>query len=72
MDDDQLDDLKQFIANTVSQTEESLQGQITQLRSEVKEGFEGVGTAIEGINELSGERDTEVDKQLALLKQQLA
>lgn len=51
MSDTQFDDLKQFITATVSQTEERLQTQISQLRNEVTDGFAGIGDAIEQIHQ---------------------
>ncbi|HSW98338.1 MAG TPA: hypothetical protein VLF71_00715 [Candidatus Saccharimonadales bacterium] len=86
MDEAQLDDLKQFIAGIVSQTEVRLQGQITglrgdvtqlqgglaQLRDEMADGFSGVGEAIASIHDQMAERDIEVDKRLVALERYFA
>ncbi len=58
MDGDQLDDLKQFITATVSQTEQRLSSEIGELRLEVRDGFAGVSEAVEGINQHQTEQDT--------------
>jgi predicted nucleic acid-binding Zn-ribbon protein len=86
MNDDQLDDLKQFIANTVSQTETRLQTQISevggrvdevqtqlgQLRQEMADGFEGVAEAIEQIHQQAETLEAEVDRRFTKLEQQTA
>ncbi len=50
MDDNQLNDLKQFITTTVSQqladTEQRLKDEIGELRQEVRQGFAGISEAI--------------------------
>jgi hypothetical protein len=50
MNDDQLDDLKQFITATVSQAEERVRNDMAtgfgEIRKEVADGFAGVGEAI--------------------------
>jgi len=50
VDDDQLDDLKQFVSATVSQTEARLTEKIDKLEQKVDDGFAGVGEAIEEIH----------------------
>ncbi len=50
MNDEQLDDLKQFIVATVLQTEAHLDEKIDLLQKEMNDGFAGVGEAIDGIN----------------------
>ncbi len=70
MNDQQLDDLKQYIAATISQTEKRLHGEITALRREMVDGFSGVGEAIENIYEQLDRRNTEVDKRLTKLERQ--
>lgn len=76
MNDDQLDDLKQFITATVPQSEERLRdelmGEIHGLRKEVVDGFAGVGEAIEAIHQQSEDRDIEVDRRFTKLEQQTA
>ncbi len=70
MNDQQLDDLKQFIAATVSQSEARLDGridglrvelcgEINGLRNEMHEGFAGVGDALEA---MSGDFDTRLTR----------
>ncbi len=79
MNDEQLDDLKQFIAATISQTEKKLEtdiadvrSEMTELRSEMADGFSGVGEAIDSIHNQSSERDVEVDKRLTKLEHKAA
>lgn len=80
---DQFDDLKQFIASTVSQTEERLQnemtelkrefkGEMSELRKEMADGFTGVGEAIDEIHKQLDVRDKQVDKRLTKLEHQAA
>jgi archaellum component FlaC len=86
MNDDQLDDLKQFIASTVSQTEQRLQTQISEIKEEIFEvktnmsqikddlanGFEGIGEAIEQVHQQAETQEIEVDKRFTKLEQQIA
>ena len=72
MNDEQLDDLKQFIDSRISQSELGLRGEIGGLRKEVRDGFAGVGEAIEQINQRFDERDKEVDQRLTNLEHQIA
>ena len=86
MNDDQFDDLKQFIVNTVSQTENRLQAQISQvadelgdvrnelgqLRSEMASGFEGVAEAVEQIHQQAEMQEAEVNRRFTKLEQQTA
>ncbi len=83
MDESQLDDLKQFIAAMISQTEEKLNGEIAKLRSEMTtgfaslrsemlDGFAGVCDAIASIHDHLDERDTEVDIRLTKLERRAA
>lgn len=68
MSDDQLDDLKQFVKATVSQSEERLSGEIGELRQEMQAGFAGVGDAIEqihGENTLTDTRLTRLEDAAA-------
>jgi hypothetical protein len=79
MNDDQLDDLKQFIDSRISQTEarfddkidsvdikvNSLAQKLEDLRKEMLEGFVGVGDAIEEINKQVDERLTNLEQQAA-------
>lgn len=82
MNNDQIDDLKQFITATVSQTEErlsesidelnqkadSLEQSLILLREEVRSGFEGVGDAVEEIHQ----HNAQVELRLNSLEQQAA
>jgi hypothetical protein len=65
--DTQFEDLKQFVAATVAQTEERLSAQIEALGSDMDAGFAGVAEAIEGQNQHIDGRDREVDQHLARL-----
>ncbi len=83
MNDDQFADLKQFIDARISQSEANFDARITQsdaklqvkideLRSEVHDGFAGVGEAIDDSNKRLDERDKEFDQRLTKLEQQAA
>ncbi|HKU18891.1 MAG TPA: hypothetical protein VJP80_06495 [Candidatus Saccharimonadales bacterium] len=79
MDENQFDDLKQFIVATASQTEKRLETKIetmiNDLRGEMLDGFAGVGEAIEHINNRLDERDTRFktcNKRLTKLERQAA
>jgi hypothetical protein len=76
MNDDQLEDLKQFIAASVSQSEERLRGEMNQgfqaVRQEMADGFLGVGEAIDTIHKQMGEQNAAVDKRLTKLERQIA
>lgn len=73
MDDTQLQDLKQFIAGTVGQSEEriktELRQEIQELRTEMHNGFAGVGEAIEEIHKVVAALDTKTDARLTALEQ---
>lgn len=97
MNDDQFDDLKQFIDSRISQTEamidqriaeseaksekrieiaenrldskiEALRAEVHELRVEMREGFAGVGEAIEELHNT----DDDHDKRLTKLEHQAA
>lgn len=79
MNDNQLDDLKQFIAASVSQSEERLRGEMNQgfqsVRQEMSDGFLAVGEAIDEIHKQLDEQKkiyTTVDKRLTKLEQRIA
>ena len=76
MDDNQLDDLKQFIEATVSQSEQrvktELKDEIATVRTEMTDGFAGVAEAIEAIHKIIDKNHTEVDQQLTKLEQKTA
>lgn len=69
MNEDQLDDLKQFIDARLSQSEQGikdeLKAEIEQLRAEMHDGFAGVGEAID-------ESQTQTDKAIKDLDQRLS
>jgi hypothetical protein len=71
-DDAKIEDLKQFIVATISQTEARLDGKIETLDqkietlgSDMQEGFAGVGEAIEEIH-------VQMEKRLTKLEQEAA
>lgn len=76
MNEDQLNDLKQFVASTVSQSErrikDELKQEIKSLDQKMDEGFAGVGEAIEDIYKHTDEQFKVVDTRLTKLEQQLA
>lgn len=79
MNDDQLDDLKQFISATVSQTEQRLGEQIDgvdqrldRLEQEVDNGFAGVGEAIDAIYDSINTHENGTDIRLTKLEQKAA
>lgn len=65
MDDQQLEDLKQFIDSRISQSEARTEKQIEKLRKEMLDGFTGVGEAVEEINKQVDERLTKLENQAA-------
>ena len=65
MNDNQLEDLKQFIDGRIAQSEASTKDMLEGLRKEMQEGFAGVGEAIDEINK-------QVDERLSKLEQQSA
>ncbi len=69
MNDQQMEDLKQFIDGRISQSEARFDGRIDDLRQEVEslrqemlDGFAGVGEAIEEINKQVDERLTKLEQ----------
>lgn len=86
MNSDQLEDLKQFITASVSQSEARLRGEIGQLgkemhqefrtvRQEMADGFLAVGEAIDEIHKQLDEQkkiNATVDKRLTRLEQRIA
>lgn len=72
MDNAQLDDLKQFIETTVSQTEARLTQRIDAIEKKLDDGFAGIGEAIEAVNQRTDERDAEADEHFTRLEQQAA
>jgi len=79
MNDQQLEDLKQFIDGRISQTEArfdeklgtletkmgSLDSKLEELRKEMLNGFTGVGEAIDEINKHFDERISKLEQQTA-------
>lgn len=67
MNDQQLEDLKQFIDTRISQAEarfdENLEEKLEALRKEMLDGFTGVGEVIEEINKQIDERLTKLEQQ---------
>lgn len=70
--DEKFDDLKQFVAVTVSQSEQRIKADLKQdiqtLRGEMHDGFAGIGDAIELIHEELSNHDkrlTKLEKQAA-------
>ena len=72
MNNDQLDDLKQFIDSRISQSELRFDDKIEGLRREMLDGFAGVGEAVEEIHKQIDERKAEFDRRLTKLEQQAA
>ena len=83
MNDDQLDDLKQFIAASVSQPElrirddmdkrfDNVSAEFRAVREEIADGFAGVGEAVEEMNNRADQQGKAVDKRLAKLEQKAA
>jgi len=70
MDEDQLADLKQFIAATVSQATADMptKEDFLHLEQKMDDGFAGIGEAIERIND----EHTVIDQRLTKLEQQTA
>ena len=76
MNDAQLDDLKQYIHATVSQSAESVKTELrseiraseTRIRKDMEDGFAGVAEAITTIND----KDDEQDKRITKLEKQIA
>lgn len=72
MNDDQLDDLKQFIDSRISQSELRFDDKVNELRKEMLDGFAGVGEAIEELHKQLDESKTTFDARLTKLEQQAA
>jgi hypothetical protein len=76
MNDEQLDDLKQFIDARISQSEQAIKAEFNQrlnvTNQKIDDGLAGVGEAIEQIDQRLDERDKEVDLRLANLEHQIA
>lgn len=76
MSNDQLDDLKQFISASISQSEERIRHEmhegLQEVRQEMADGFLGVGEAIDEIHKQIAEQSAVTDRRLTKLEQQLA
>jgi len=74
MNDDQLNDLKQFIASTVSQATANMatKDDVTRLEQKVDDGFAGIAKTVEQITEQLNDRDKSVDQRFTKLEQHLA
>ncbi len=79
MNDEQMDDLKQFISSTVSQTEQRLgermdgvEQRLDRMQTEMEQGFAGVGEAIDAIHERMDEYEKQTDTRLTKLEQKAA
>lgn len=73
MQDDQLDDLKQFIDSKISQSEANIRQDMhtgfQAVNQKMDDGFAGVGEAVDQIHAQLAERDTEVNDRLSKLEQ---
>lgn len=83
MNDEQLEDLKQFIDSRISQSEvrfddklstevSALRNEISALRQEMLDGFAGVGDSFDEIHKLLEEQKQNFDTRLTKLEQQAA
>jgi hypothetical protein len=76
MNDEQLEDLKQFIDSRISQSEQLIKAEFKQqlqtTNQKIDDGLAGVGEAIEQINTRLDKRDKEVDLRLTNLEHQIA
>jgi hypothetical protein len=76
MNDEQLDDLMQFIDARISQSEQRMSAgfkeQLQITNQKIDDGLAGVGEAIEQINNRLDKRDQEVDQRLTKLERQIA
>ena len=86
MDNDQLDDLKQFIAAAISQSElradkrfdgmdkrfDGMDKRFDKLERDMADGFAGVGEAIEEMNTRIDEQNSVVNARLTKLEKQVA
>jgi uncharacterized membrane-anchored protein YhcB (DUF1043 family) len=79
MNDDQIDDLKQYFAATISQTEANLDNKIAgldnkieSLRQDMMDGFAGVAEVIEELQNHYDENIKIVDQRLTKLESKAA
>lgn len=60
MNDEQFDDLKQFIETTVSQTEDRLNDRLDELDKKIDDGFAGIGDVVNTVNEGLDDHETRI------------
>jgi hypothetical protein len=76
MNDEQLDDLKQFIDARMSQSEQRISAEFNQqlqiTNRKIDDGLAGVGEAIEQLNNRLDKRDEDVEQRLTKLERQVA
>lgn len=72
MNDDQLDDLKQFIDSRISQSEARFDDKVEKLRREMHDGFAGVGEAIDESQTQTDKAVSGLDRRLTNLEHQTA
>jgi len=76
MNDEQLDDLKQFIDARISQSEQAIKAEFSRqldvTNQKIDDGLAGVGEVVEQINQRLDEHDKEVDQRLTNLEHQIA
>jgi chaperonin cofactor prefoldin len=74
MNDDQLEDLKQFIDSRISQSEQTFDHKLDEklgaLRKEMLDGFAGVGEAIENVHTQLDKTKAEFETRIAKLERQ--
>lgn len=61
MNDDQFDDLKQFIDSRISQSEQLIRGDLRRLEQKVDDGFAGIAETIEQINQRLDSNDEQLN-----------
>lgn len=74
MNNDQFEDLKQFIDSRISQSEETFEHKLDEklnaLRKDMLDDFSGVGEAIENVHSQLDETKSEFEIRLSKLEQQ--
>lgn len=78
MSDDQLEDLKQYMDsrftaidrrfNDIDSRFDSVDSHLVELREEMRDGFAGVGEAIEGVNDRLDSYQKSSERRLAILE----
>ncbi len=72
MNNNQFDDLKQFIDSRISQSELHFDEKLNELKKEMLDGFSGIGEVIDDIHSLLDETKNEFNKRLTKLEQESA